>query len=75
MMNLLVMMQEVTDSKCEYCGGIPQADWLPFWVYDEYDECTCWVCTECKEPRPGDDRVLEGMKCAQCTYGYNGHGY
>ena len=33
--------QEVFESMCPQCGGIPQADWLPFWVYDEYAECTC----------------------------------
>lgn len=31
----------VDDSVCQECGGIPQADWLPFWVYDEFDECLC----------------------------------
>ena len=43
MMNLIAQVEEVEASKCEQCGGIPQADWLPFWVYDEYDECTCWL--------------------------------
>ena len=71
----LVGADDVAAAKCAYCRGIPQEDWLPFWVYDEYDLCTCWVCPECKEQRPGDDRVLEGMKCGQCNYEYNGHGY
>lgn len=43
MLNLLIQAEEVSASKCDQCGGIPQADWLPFWVYDEYGECTCWL--------------------------------
>lgn len=27
------------------------------------------VCPECLEPRPDDERVENGMKCAQCSYG------
>lgn len=41
-------LDEVLDTKCIQCGGIPQADWLPFWVYDMYTECTCWL-TEAEE--------------------------
>lgn len=41
----------VYGSLCQDCGGVPQADWLPFWVYDELDECLCTkdveaVCTK-----------------------------
>lgn len=27
------------------------------------------ICGECGEMRPGDERVLAGMKCAMCAYG------
>ncbi len=36
--------ERVRDTICEICGGVPEADWLPFWVYDEYSECTCLSC-------------------------------
>jgi hypothetical protein len=26
------------------------------------------VCPECRESKPDDDRVKNGMKCAKCTY-------
>ena len=28
------------------------------------------VCPECLEPRPDDERVAGGMKCARCAYGF-----
>ena len=31
-----------------------------------------WTCGECGEWREDDARVEGGMKCGECTYGYNG---
>ena len=28
------------------------------------------VCAECGQERPDDDRVLAGMKCGPCAYGF-----
>jgi len=57
----------VYDLICKECRGIPWADWLPSWVYDKFDECTCLACPECGGP--SDDRVVTGMKCGLCAYG------
>ena len=27
------------------------------------------LCPECKQHKPGDERVEQGMKCTQCAYG------
>ncbi len=29
-----------------------------------------WMCGECDEIRVDDERVLAGMKCSHCAYGY-----
>jgi len=41
MQNPLVGQEEVRATMCIVCGGIPEADWLPFWTYDEFGGCTC----------------------------------
>lgn len=33
--------QDVLDSMCMDCRGIPFNEALPFWVYDEHSECEC----------------------------------
>jgi hypothetical protein len=43
--------QDVMDSVCPDCGGVPQADWLPFWTYDEFAPCTCPVTVPTYEQR------------------------
>jgi hypothetical protein len=40
--HLLEINQKVLDSICTDCGGVPQADWLPSWVYDEQSQCHCY---------------------------------
>ena len=42
-------VDNVRASMCENCGGIPQAPWLPYWVYDEFTECTCAANSCCDE--------------------------
>lgn len=38
---LFDIKQRVEDSICQWCGGVPCEDWIPFWVYDDYSECLC----------------------------------
>lgn len=33
--------QDVLDTICSWCGGVPFDENLPFWVYDDYTECEC----------------------------------
>ena len=33
-------------------------------------EMSKWICPECGEIREGDERVLAGLKCGHCAYGY-----
>jgi len=33
--------QDVLDTMCEDCRGIPFDEALPFWVFDEHSECEC----------------------------------
>lgn len=44
---------KVRESICVNCRGVPQADWLPFWVYDEFDECLCPRL----DPEPSDEAL------------------
>ena len=46
--------EAITASQCINCGGIPQDAALPFWVFDEYDCCSCPVFNEDK-----DDELYE----------------
>jgi len=33
--------QDVQDSRCQACNGIPFNEALPWWTYNENDECEC----------------------------------
>ncbi len=38
---LAMTEQDVLDSMCINCRGIPFDEQLPFWVFDEWSECKC----------------------------------
>ena len=55
---------------CSDCAGLKVTlgvkhpySWLG--IVTEY---TSTICTECGKDRPGDERVVAGMKCAPCAY-------
>lgn len=55
----LVGADDVRASMCQDCGGVPQADWLPYWVYDEFHRCTCLRCTLCGSVYGDSEETLE----------------
>jgi len=65
-LNRILDLQEAMSHPCETCGGLPVG--LPPQCYDDIVECTCPVCPECQQRRPGDERVEDGMKCSFCAY-------
>jgi hypothetical protein len=48
--------QDVQDSMCQNCRGIPFDEALPFWVFDEYSECKC---AHPYQPAYGEDASMD----------------
>lgn len=43
-------------------------DWVKLIHILENDTFDPYICPECRQYRPDDERVQNGMKCAQCAY-------
>ena len=44
-------------------------DWVKLIHILENDTFDPYVCPECRQYKPDDERVQSGMKCGQCAYG------